>query len=383
MNRPLALSVALGLAWIPMAGRAPNPKPVPEPDRIIRSEFIFERAPFSTCHASTIAEGKDGLVAAWFGGTAEGHPDVGIWLSRFDGARWTAPVEVMPPERKRQVPFLWKRCTIGTAATGAAESGRRVPCWNPVLHQVAGGPLLLFYKAGLSPRNWRGMMMDSRDGGRSWSAPRDLPAGILGPIKNKPVALPDGSLLCPSSTEDAGWRVHLERTPDLGRTWSKSGPLNDGLEFAAIQPAILTHPGGGIQLLCRSKQGCLTECRSADGGKTWTPMRATALPNPDSGIDALTLADGRHVLVSNPVTSGRTPLAVAVSNDGRSWNAAVVLESGPGEFSYPAAIQTADSMVHVTYTWKRTRIRHVVLDPARLPGALTDVRTLIGIKLAN
>ncbi len=367
MNGPLALSLALALAGVSSAVRSLNPNPPSAPDPVLRAEFIFEKAPFASCHASTIAEGKDGLVAAWFGGTAEGRPDVGIWLSRFEGARWTAPVEA----------------ATGVEAAGAADSGRRVPCWNPVLYQAAGGPLLLFFKAGPSPRSWRGMMMDSRDGGRSWSAPRDLPAGILGPIKNKPLALPDGSLLCPSSTEDAGWRVHLERTADLGRTWSKTGPLNDGEEFAAIQPAILAHPGGRLQILCRSKQGCLTECWSSDGGKTWTAMRATALPNPDSGIDALTLADGRHVLVSNPVSSGRTPLAVAVSNDGRRWNAAVVLESGPGEFSYPAAIQTADGLVHVTYSWKRTRIRHVVLDPARLPGALADVRTLIDIKLAN
>ena len=138
-------------------------------------------------------------------------------------------------------------------------------------------------------------------------------------------------------------------------------------EFAAIQPAILTHPGGRLQILCRSRQGRIVECRSVDGGKTWTPMRATVLPNPNSGIDALTLADGRHVLVFNPSASGRTPLAVAVSNDGTIWSTVVVLEDGPGEFSYPAAIQTGDGLVHVTYTWKRTRIKHVVLDPARFP----------------
>jgi len=352
MNRLLARSFALAFAVVSPAGRAQGPVPGPGSEPILRREFIFEQAPFSACHASTIAEGRDGLVAAWFGGTAEGHPDVGIWLSRFEGARWTAPVKV----------------ANGVEAAGVAGAGRRVPCWNPVLYQVAGGPLLLFYKAGPSPGTWRGMMKESSDGGRSWSAPRELPAGILGPIKNKPVALPDGSLLCPSSSEDAGWRVHLERTADLGRTWSKSGPLNDGREFAAIQPAILTHPGGRLQILCRSKQGYLTECRSADGGNTWTAMRTTALPNPDSGIDALTLADGRHVLVSNPTTSDRTPLAVAVSNNGTTWTTVAVLECGPGEFSYPAAIQTGDGLVHVTYTWKRARIKHVVLDPARFPG---------------
>ncbi len=354
MNRFAGLSFTLALAVVFPAGRAQGPASGPGSGAILRREFIFERAPFASCHASTIAEVRDGLVAAWFGGTAEGDPDVGIWLSRFDGTHWTAPAEIVPG-------------SAATATPETGESGRRVPCWNPVLHQVAGGPLLLFYKAGSSPGSWWGMMMDSSDGGRNWSAPRPLPAGILGPVKNKPVSLPDGSLLCPSSSEDAGWRVHMERTPDFGRTWSKTGPLNDGVEFAAIQPAILTYPGGRLQILCRSKQGCLTVCRSADDGKTWTPMRATVLPNPNSGIDALTLADGRHVLVSNPTTSGRTPLAAAVSSDGTTWNTVAVLEDGPGEYSYPAAIQTADGLVHVSYTWKRVRIKHVVIDPARFP----------------
>ncbi len=163
-----------------------------------RSEFIYETAPFPSCHASTIAETKGGLIAAWFGGTAEKDPDVGIWVSHHDGTGWSAPVEV---------------------ANGLQEDGvKRYPCWNPVLFQPKEGPLLLFYKAGPSPSRWWGLMVTSTDGGQSWSKPRRLPEGFLGPIKNKPVALPDGSLLCPSSTEHDGWRIHLERTPDLGVT---------------------------------------------------------------------------------------------------------------------------------------------------------------------
>src|ERR1044072_2756632 len=48
---------------------------------LMKSEFIYEKAPFTECHASTIAESKEGMVAAWFGGTQEGYSDVGIWLS--------------------------------------------------------------------------------------------------------------------------------------------------------------------------------------------------------------------------------------------------------------------------------------------------------------
>ncbi len=307
------------------------------------SEFIFERAPFASCHASTISEIKGGLAAAWFGGTREGDRDVGIWFSSHDGKKWSDPIEI---------------------ANGDGENGkRRFPCWNPVLFQPMNGPLLLFYKVGPNPAQWWGMMMTSGDRGATWSKSRRLPEGFLGPIKNKPVEMPDGTLLCPSSTEHSGWRIHLERTADLGETWTKTGPLNDGRDFAVIQPTILLHPSGRLQLLCRSRQGRISECWSMDGGKTWEEMRETTLPNPNSGIDAVTLKDGRLLLVYNPVSQGRTPLAVGLSEDCESWSTAVILEDGPGEYSYPAVIQSSDGLVHITYTWKRQRIKHVVLDP--------------------
>ena len=231
-------------------------------------------------HASTIAETPHGLVAAWFGGPYEGHSQVGIWLAREVDGRWSAPVEV---------------------TRGADRFGRAQPCWNPVLYQAAAGPLLLFYKVGPSPRRWWGMLRTSTDGGRTWTAPRRLPRRILGPIKNKPVALADGALLCPSSTEHLGWRAHLERTADLGESWARLAPLNTRREFAAIQPCILTYPDGRLQVLCRTRQGVIAECWSGDGGLSWGSMQATALPNPDSGIDAVALHDGRAVLAYNMV----------------------------------------------------------------------------------
>lgn len=311
----------------------------------LRSQLIFEDAPFASAHASTIAETADGLVAAWFGGPHEGHPEVGIWLAREAGGRWSRPVEV---------------------ARGIGRLGRSIPCWNPVLFQARAGPLLLFYKVGPSPRRWWGMLTRSTDGGRSWAPANRLPRGILGPIKNKPVALVDGALLCPSSTEHLGWRAHLERTPDLGITWERLGPLNARRHFGAIQPTILTYPDGRMQVLCRTRQRVVAECWSEDGGATWSPMAATGLANPDSGIDAAILGDGRAVLVYNPAPRGRTPLALAVSADGRDWRPSLVLEHGPGELSYPAVIQGADGRVHVTYTWNRRRIRHVALAPDEL-----------------
>jgi predicted neuraminidase len=95
-------------------------------------------------------------------------------------------------------------------------------------------------------------------------------------------------------------------------------------------------------------------------------LSLTALPNPNSGTDAVTLKDGRHLLIYNHTALGRSPLNLALSTDGKVWQAALVLENEPGEFSYPAIVQTRDGLVHAVYTWKRKRIRHVVIDPGKL-----------------
>jgi predicted neuraminidase len=312
---------------------------------VVKTEFIFESAPFPSCHASTIVETQRGLLAAWFGGTKEGHPDVGIWASRLDKGQWTAPTEI---------------------ADGVEPDGKRLPCYNPVLFQPPGGPLMLFYKVGAHPRSWWGYRKTSTDQGATWSKPQRLAEPLIGPVKNKPVILGDGTLLSGSSTEQDGWRVHFERSTDGGKSWQFVGPVNDGQQIGAIQPSILFHPGGKLQAIGRTQQGKLFEIWSDDGGKSWGPMTLTTLPNPNSGTDAITLCDGRHLLVYNHTTKGRSPLNVAISRDGKHWQAALVLESEKGEFSYPAVIQTKDGLVQITYTWKRQRIKHVVVDPTKL-----------------
>jgi predicted neuraminidase len=233
---------------------------------------------------------------------------------------------------------------------------------------------MLFYKVGPSPSRWWGMVMTSADHGRTWSSPRRLPDGILGPIKNKPVQLASGDILSPASTEHDGWRVHFERSTDGGATWTATPPVNDGQSVAAIQPSILRHGDGRLQAVGRTKASGLFEIWSNDNGRTWGEMTATELPNPNAGTDAVTLADGRHLLVYNHSSEGRSPLNVAISTDGKTWQAALALEQQPGgEFSYPAVIQTNDGQVHVTYTWKRERIKHAVLDPGKfLPRPIVD-----------
>jgi len=340
-----------------MGGKYPANNGYEKQPGIVGMEFIYEKAPFAQCHASTIVETRDGLVAAWFGGTSEGNNDVGIWLSRLTPEGWSAPVEV---------------------ANGVETAEKRYPCWNPVLFDPWEGPLILFYKVGPSPSEWWGMMKTSEDCGRSWSHAKALPKGFLGPVKNKPIELQDETILCPTSTENAGWRVHFEKYWYKTGKWKMVGPVNDGKKFGAIQPTFLTYfrddpRRDKMQALCRSKQGVITQVWTNDRGNTWSEMTATSLPNPNSGIDTLTLSNGQQLLVYNHTTRGdthprgREMLNVAISKDGIVWKAAMILENQQGkEFSYPAVIQTADDLVHITYTWDRKRVKHVVIDPSKL-----------------
>ena len=325
--------------------------------------YPLDHKPTPECHASTIEETPSGMVAAFFAGTYERHPDVGIRVSRLVDGEWSWPQEV---------------------ANGVQNDTLRYPCWNPVLFLPQNGPLMLFYKVGPSPREWWGMLMTSTDDGKTWSEPRKLGKNskighLLGPIKNKPIQLADGTIICPSSTEyeegdDTDWMVHFEITRDLGKTWEVVGPINDGTTFDAIQPSILTYPDGRMQALCRTRQKVIAQSWSADQGKHWSDMTATALPNPNSGTDAVTLKDGRQLLVYNHTTqegkqpNGRNMLNLALSKDGKQWDPVMTLENEPAKagYSYPAIIQSSDGLIHITYTYLRQSVKHVVIDPDKL-----------------
>ncbi len=327
---------------------------------IVSTEFLNgANPPTASSHASTIESTPTGLVASWFGGSYEKHPDVGIWVTRQTADGWSAPVEV----------------ANGVQYTRSDGSVHRHPSWNPVLFQYPDGPLMLFWKCGPSPSTWWGMVMSSTDGGETWSTPVRLPEHIDGPVRNKPILLDDGTLLCGSSTEFDGWRVHFEWTMDQGATWQRIPAIHDGETIGAIQPTLVQHADGRIEALCRNQNGSgqIVTTSSTDGGKTWSDLTETSLSNPNSGIDAVMMQDGCILLVYNHTRRrgtqprGREMINLAVSRDGVSWQAAAVLENeARSEFSYPAVIQSSDGAVHVTYTWKRKLIKYVKVDPAGL-----------------
>lgn len=306
------------------------------PVKVLKSEFIYQTSPFPSAHASTLVETPDGILAAWFGGSYERHPDVSIYTSLLKNGQWSTPVQV---------------------ADGIENQTFRNPTWNPVLHRKADGKLILFYKEGPNPREWWGHYKISEDGGKTWSKETMIPPGFLGPVKNKAVVLPDGRLLHPSSFEvNNVWKSHVELTdPDL-KTWKRvdlEGP------FGAIQPTALFHPGGEIQLLFRTREGEIATSWSSDGGESWSTLKGTGLVHNNSGIDAVTLKNGYHLLLCNPIPKGRNKLSLMGSSDGITWEELLVLENtADGEYSYPAIIQAQDGTVHLSFTHNRTKIKY-------------------------
>jgi predicted neuraminidase len=357
---PILFVLAGGLMSGSLLGAAAQP--------LKEAIFAPGSAPFASSHASTVVELKNGdLMSAWFGGTAEGKPDVAIWAATRARSKWSAPVEL------------------------AREPD--VPCWNPVLFHTADGRLWLYYKFGPSPETWTGARKWSVDEGKTWSAVEHLPAGLLGPIRAKPLVLPDGTVVSGTSFEAyRSWAAWIERSTDGGNTWAKIGPIvppvnPDGPIDAdaqarqvpgssnwkdidgIIQPSVVTLGKKHLRLYARStaKTARICVADSYNDGVTWTQARPLEVPNPNSGVDALALRDGRVVLVYNNTQSGRTPLNLAVSKDGEHFNMFYTLEESPGEYSYPAMIQTAAGDLEITYTWNRKTIEHIHFPLSDIP----------------
>jgi len=308
-----------------------------------RVDFIFgDDRPFAHCHASTVAQTNDGtLVSAWFGGAHEKADNVGIWMSRYIDGNWTAPVEV--------------------------AKVNNTPHWNPALLNDPSRGLFLFFKVGSEIAFWQTYWMHSEDNGATWSKPVELVPGDKGgrgPVKDKPIILSDGAWLAGASTEYKGWHPFADRSEDGGKTWTRSADFAIDRQVVSgrggIQPTLWEAPKGHVHALLRTAAGRIARTDSTDYGRTWCPVYLTDLPNNNSGIDVVRLDDGRLFLAYNPIGKNwgnRTPLTLAVSLDnGATWKNLANLESGQGEYSYPAIIQTKTGIA-VTYTWKRERIR--------------------------
>jgi hypothetical protein len=251
-----------------------------------------------------------------------------------------------------------------------------------VLFHSGDGRLWLYYKYGPAPSNWVAARRFSLDEGRTWSPVERLPAGLLGPIRAKPLLLDNGVIVSGTSIEAShAWSIWIERSTDNGVIWSTIGPIplaaGDPANPPAldrthglIQPSIVRLGKHHLRLFARSTEDIARICvsDSFDDGLTWSAARPLDLPNPNSGIDAVSLRDGRVVLVYNDTATARSPLNVAVSHDGEHFQNFRTLESQPGEFSYPAIIQETGGDLDVTYTWNRKSIAFVHIPLNDIPN---------------
>lgn len=326
-------------------------------------EHVFgDQRPFAQCHASTlVALGDGGVLAAWFGGTHEGHADVAIWSSRRE------PGELGDATGSR-LGSLWSE---PVAIAKVSDE----PHWNPVLFAISqdARELVLHFKVGVSIRRWVTWAQRSYDGGRTWEPAVPLVAGDRGgrgAVRNKPIRLASGDWLAGASLERwRRWDAFFDRSPNGVDDWRATSPVEiDRGRFRGkglIQPTLWESAPGRVHALFRSTDGRAHRADSSDDGRTWSRAVPTELPNNNSGLDLARLPDGTLAVACNPVAgnwAARTPLSVLFSRDnGRSWPARLDIETEPGEFSYPALVANGDHL-ELSYTWNRRRIAY-----ARIP----------------
>ncbi len=355
-----ALTVALFSPVISaQAAEEEKPSKVIDPASLIakgaKASFVFkDDRPFKACHASTIVETKSGdLLCAWFGGKSEKSKNVAIWLSRYTKGSWGTPIRVAKLDDTAH--------------------------WNPVLFRDASDKIHLFFKIGPEISHWQTYWISSSDDGKSWNAPTELVDGDYGgrgPVRNKPITLSDGSWLAGASTEFGPWEPFGDRSEDGGKTWTRSENIKIDKSSikgkGAIQATLWEYKPNHVRSLLRTTGGIIGRSDSTDGGKTWSTLVSSGLPNNNSGIDAHQLKDGRVLLVYNPNAKNwgsRSPLNLAISHDnGMTWKDIASLESQKlKEFSYPAIVGTEDG-VAISYTWKRERIRTWTIPLTALEG---------------
>lgn len=362
--------VAIGLrdGWygspVPAAKFAVPPATLPasKSPPICREEFVDPKPVEPSAHVSSVCELPDGgLGAVWYAGTREGDSDVAIlFATRAAGPTngWSSPQQLV------------------TRETAAAETFRFVrKVGNPVLFSDTKGSVYLLY-VSVGFGGWASSSLNlkqSHDGGRTWSPSRRLG---LSPIfnlselvKNRPAPLADGGWVVPIYHELIGkFPELLWLRPNAGAWEMVKTRAFGGRQ--AFQAALTPLDEQQALLFCRTAtaERKIHLAKTSDGGRHWTAPQPIELPNPDSGLDAVRLADGRLLLAFNDTASDRHLLRLAVSSDQAvTWRrAATIADEAGAEFSYPFLLQTSDGLVHLTYTWKRRGIKHVTFNAAWL-----------------
>jgi len=357
--------------------------PSPEQSTPVRTElaaipgversFLFgDERPFAQCHASTLVESRDGrFVVAFFAGTRERHPDVAIWIA---DSRSGGRAAFDPPRLALKIadvahwnPVLY-RLDRGIAL-GSASGPAPKPGAGAAARSGVDDPIALQFKIGPNVRRWETWIALSHDGGGSFDAPAPLVPGDRGgrgAVRNKPIRLASGDFLAGASRERwRRWDAFFDRSPNGIDGWQATATIGvDRARFSGkglIQPALWESSPGRVHALFRTTDCRIHRSDSDDDGRRWSTAHPLDLPHNNSGLDVARLADGTLALACNPVPgastkSPRTPLSLLFSRDeGRTWPWRIDVETGPGEFSYPALVASGEGLA-LCYTWNRRRI---------------------------
>lgn len=312
---------------------------------VFTSSMIFsgtERYPSS--HASTITQLPDGdLFAAWYSGAHEKAKDVVILASRFS------------PKAKK-----WSEHYVLHDTENFSDG-------NPVLYTDPWNNVWLYYVTIMGTRGWNDCEIFAKistNSAKTWSEPAVIRKIWGWMTKTVPVYLGGDNILLPLYDERTFNSMFMVSN-DRGKTWTRAGKIVTPPLQGNIQPSVVKLKDGTLLAYMRTSKakGHIWESRSTDGGMTWIAAKETGFKNSNAAVFLLKLQNGHLALVFNDSYTGRTPLSVALSTDeGRTWVSQKNLEDEQAEFSYPYAVQSNDGMIHVTYTYKRTGIKHAAFN---------------------
>jgi len=337
-------------------------KDLPNSEEPFYSEsFINSEVDGIKCHASSITSaGKYRMASVWYAGSREGARDVALYISYFNEKQhvWTdAEVLLTRGESSRELKRYVKK--IG----------------NPVIFSDKKDRLYLFYST-VSIGGWSGTSVNykiSLDRGTTWTESRKM---VLSPflnltnnVKNKGIVLDDGSIVLPVYHEFIKKYSQMVRVrPDAyGITYEIHKATHKG---KAIQPSILPEEEKGLVAFFRNmgsdEKKFILMAESNDLGNTWSGHESTTLPHPNSGFDMIRLSNGSYLGAINKSFDNRGNLTLIISGDkGRTWKDLKVIESNPdNEYSYPSISMSEEGLYHLTYTYERKRIKHVVFNEA-------------------
>ncbi len=318
-------------------------------------------------HPAAITELENGdLFLVWYGGDGEYAPNTGVYGVRLAaqarnsaaGGKWSTPVLLaQDPFRSVGNPVVWQ----------APEANGR-PGWVWLFYVVRFGETWAYSRIAAKV---------SKDGARTWSDSSliSLDEGLL--VRGKPLTLSNGETLLPVYREVAEDRESIGpdtvslflRHQPKDNSWVVSAPIRSAM--GNLQPAPAEVTPGRLLAFCRrggdyrpNPDGWVVYAESSDFGKTWSAGRPLSphFPNPNASVDMLALRNGHLLLVYNHSHGSRSPLSLALSEDGgKSWKVGLDVAVGAQDYAYPYAIQARDGRIHLVYTsHRRSQVNRAV-----------------------